>query len=157
MELYAESTRRSPSELLWVTAVMTRTPSESLALMTCKSMELTFLHLYPVTKSSTLKRTCAKLKRRNYKLKSKSKDLFVHTATAMTNTQLIEITPPPDSGTGSPLVPTLPSHSPHMHLVLRRKETGPHSSFSFKINRSASLLLTKLFILRLALAGSKYY
>lgn len=92
--------------LLWVTAVMTRMPSESLALMTCKSMELTSLHLYPVTKSSALKRTCAKLQRRNYKLKSGSKDLSVHIATAMTNTQLTEITPPPDRGTASPVVST---------------------------------------------------
>lgn len=115
--------------LLWVTAVMTRTPSESLALMTCKSMELTSLHLYPVTKSSALKRTCAKPQRRNYKLKSRSKDLSVHTATAMTNTQLTEITPPPDRGTASPdcgtaspVVPTRPSHSSHRLRILSSGE-----------------------------------
>jgi hypothetical protein len=69
--------RLSPSMLVWGTAVTTPMPSGSHALMICKWMVLTFLHLYLVTKSSTLKKTCAKLRRRNSKLQSKSKDACI--------------------------------------------------------------------------------
>lgn len=55
--------------MAWVTAVMTLMPSGSHALMTCMLIELTFLHLYPVTKLSALQKSCAKL-RRNSKLKA---------------------------------------------------------------------------------------
>lgn len=65
--------RQSLSMLVWATAVMIPMPSGSCALMIYKSTGLTFLHLYPVTKSSALKRTCAKL-RRSSKLKNRSKN-----------------------------------------------------------------------------------
>lgn len=60
----------------WATAATTPMPSESRALMTCESMALTSLHLYLVTKPLVLKRTCAKLRTRNCKWKSRSKPGF---------------------------------------------------------------------------------
>lgn len=66
----------SLSTLEWAAAATTPMPSESPALMTCESTELTFLHLCLVTKSSALKRTCAEYRRTSSKLKSKSKPVF---------------------------------------------------------------------------------
>lgn len=53
LELWAEDITPSLSTLEWATAVTAPISAESCALTTCKSMELTFLHL--VTKSSALR------------------------------------------------------------------------------------------------------